>query len=411
MGTKKKKPKIIKEKVLMGVQQNLIHADKDITAILEYLCSESNNLHNCAMYYARQVWFKTRKFVSAFDISAVVSKNKHFAAMPSDAANQTIISVGESVKSFAELLKKSKTGELQQKPQFPNYRKSGGMHLVTFPKRSLKLINGQIRFPLGLQVKAWFGIKEFFLPMPTNIEFERIKEVRILPRNRELYLELVYEVTNIVSEVNKANFLSIDHGINNWLTCVSNIGASFIIDGKKLKSENHWYNKQVAKTKKDKPQGFWSNKLAAITEKRNRQMRDAVNKAARTVINYCVKNNIGTIIFGWNKGQKQNANMGTRNNQNFVQLPTAKVKARIQQLCLQYGLDFVETEESYTSKSSFLDNDDIPIYGEKPENWKPSGTRRKRGYITGEGFLINADCNGAANIARKVAARLKLDFS
>ncbi|MFM6520549.1 MAG: transposase, partial [Microcystis panniformis] len=141
--------------------------------------------------------------------------------------------------------------------------------------------------------------------------------------------------------------LGIDHGLNNWLTCVSNIETSFIIDGKHLKSVNQWYNKQIATLKEGKPQGFWSRTLAHVTEKRNQQMRDAVNKAARIVINHCLIHGIGTIVFGWNQGQKSESNMGAKNNQKFVQIPTAKLKERIVQLCEQYDIKFVETEESW----------------------------------------------------------------
>jgi putative transposase len=402
---------VVKVKKLMGVQQNRLSTDKNTKAILEYLCTESNKLNNCAVYYARQIYFKTHKFVTSFDLVKAVGENKHFSALPSEVAVQACLSVGEAVKSFSELQKMWKKGELTEKPKLPNYRKPG-LNLVSFPKRALRLINGQIRFPLGLQVKAWFGIKEFFLPMPSNLNFEVIKEVRILPRNRELYIEFVYEVSKTVVTLNKFNVLGIDHGINNWLTCVSNIGTSFIVDGLHLKSLNQWYNKSVAKIKEDKPQGFWSNRLAAITEKRNRQMRDAVNKAARLVINHCIENEIGSIVFGWNQGQKDSADMGKKNNQKFVQIPTAKLKTRIAQLCEQYGLEFIETEESYTSKTSFLDNDVLPTIGAKPEGWKSSGTRTNRGlFKTSTGIKINADCNGAANILRKVAMIAKFNLA
>lgn len=164
--------------------------------------------------------------------------------------------------------------------------------------------------------------------------------------------------------------------------------------------------------KDGKPHGFWFRILAQITEKRNRQMRDAVNKAARIVVSYCLKNGIGLIVFGWNKGQKHSANMGAKTNQKFVSVPTAKLKDRIAQLCEQYGIQFEETEESYTSKASFLDHDELPKYGEKPKEWKTSGKRVKRGlYRTKTGLIVNADCNGAANILRKVKGKLGLDLS
>ena len=130
---------------------------------------------------------------------------------------------------------------------------------------------------------------------------------------------------------------------------------------------NNWYNKKVSVLKENKPQGFWSKRLAKITEKRNRQMRDAVNKSARIVINHCLTHDIGTIVFGWNKGQKQDANMGKKTNQKFVAIPTARLKERIKQLCELYDIQFIEQEESYTSKASFVDGDSIPTHGEKPE--------------------------------------------
>jgi putative transposase len=398
-----------KPKKSMGVQQCLISTDKDTQAILQYICSESNNLHNCAVYYARQIWFKTGAYVTSFDLVNMMGSNRHFAALSSEAAVQTCLSVGESIKSFCELLKKSCNGELGQKPKFPNYRKSGGYQIVSFPKRALKLIDGQIRFPLGLQVKAWFGLRDFFLPMPSNLDFNLIREVRILPRNGCLYAEFVYPVPANKIDLDFTKCLGLDHGISNWLTGVSNVGTSFIVDGLHLKSLNQFYNKQIANIKDGKPQGFWSGKLAAITEKRNRQMRDAVNKAARLVINHCIDNGIGTLVFGWNQGQKDGVNMGRKNNQKFVQIPTARLKERISQLCEQYGIQFIETEESYTSKASFLDSDTLPKYGEKPERWKESGRRVQRGlYRSADKTEINADCNGAANILRKVAVTLGL---
>jgi IS605 OrfB family transposase len=200
--------------------------------------------------------------------------------------------------------------------------------------------------------------------------------------------------------------------MDNWLTCVSNVGTSFIIDGRHLKSINQGYNKRVASLMNGKANGFWSKRLAYLTEKRNRTMRDAINKTSKRIINHCLDNNIGTVIFGWNTGQKNSINLGKKTNQKFVQIPTGRLKDRIKQLCDQYGICFVETEESYTSKASFVDNDLIPTFGEKPEGWKSSGKRVKRGlYRTAQGWLINADCNGAVNIGRKVATMLKLDFS
>ena len=349
--------------LLFGCQQILIHTDKDTQAIIEYLCSESNKVFNCAVYYARQVYFKAHRYVSKAELDEKIKTNRHFQAMYSQAAQQTCHSVFEGFKSFKALNQLFRQGKLAKKPKPPKYRKNG---------------------------------------------------------------------LNVVSYA-----LGIDPGMDNWVTCVSTTGTSFIVDGKHVKSLNRWYNKKVSTIKEGKPQRFWSKKLAHLTEKRNRQMRDAVNKAARLIVNHCLENNIGTVVFGWNQGQKQESNLGSKNNQKWVQVPTARLKDRISQLCEQYGIRFVETEESYTSKASFVDGDYLPKYGENPENWKPdarrlanaslSGRRVKRGlYRTATrssqlgvsprpnsllNWYINADANGAGNILRKVATILGLNLS
>ena len=405
---------------MFGCQQVRINPDKELKAVLEYLCSESNKLNNCAIYYARQVYFKTEKVVNKFALINELKQNPHYGAMHSQVAQQTVMSVAESFSSFIGLIKGIKAGSVAQKPRIPNYKKKGGLALVTYPSQAVKLKPEGLRFPLGNKVKTWFILDAFHLPMPSNLEYKNIREYRILPRNGEFYLEIVYKVETTQSGVDSSKVLGIDHGLDNWLTCISNVGTSFIVDGKHLKSLNQWYNKRVSILKENQPQAFWSKQLARVTERRNRQMRDAINKAARLVVNHCLESQIGTVVFGWNKGQKDSINLGSKTNQKFVQIPTGRLKERIKQLCEQYGIKFVETEESYTSKASFLDDDELPTFGEKPEGlalsnaevWQESGKRVKRGlYRTANNLYINADCNGAANILRKVATTLGLNLS
>jgi len=391
-----------------GCQQNLINPNRELRSVLEFVCEESNKLANCGTYYSRQLYFKTGKIPGKYDLHKLFKENLHFKALYSHVAQQTLTSVAESFKSYIGLLKGIKSGTVTKHPKLPKYRKNS-LKLVAFPKADVKLKNGQLRFPLGSKVKLWFGIGEFYLPMPSNLDYKKIREIRILPRNGQFYAEFVYQIQSTVIELDVSKVLGIDPGLNNWLTCISNVGTSFIIDGLHLKSLNQWYNKRVATIKEHRPQGFWSKRLARITEKRNRQVRDAVNKAARLVLNHCIKNQIGTVVFGGNKGMRQEINLGSKTNQNFVQIPTARLKDRISQLCEQYGIRFIETEESYTSKASFGDSDELPKFGEKTEGWKESGKRVNRGlYRSKDGSKINADCNGAANILRKVATTLGL---
>ena len=409
---------------MYGTQQVLIKGSKDTRAILEYLCSEAKKLSNCGIYYSRQLFFKTGKIPSKADLHKELGtkqRNPHYQALYSDTAQQILTNVAESFKSYKVIRKKWDKGEIENKPSLPKYLKArSGLAVATFTGRSVKLTGKNknkehelgIRLPLGKKVKSWFGISFVHITFPSNLNIADIKEVRILPRNGCFYAEFIYKIESLNVELDKSQGLGIDPGLNNWLTCVSTVGTSFIVDGLHLKSVNQWFNKRVAKRMKDKPNGFWSKKLASITEKRNRQMRDAINKAASLVVNHCIEHKIGHIVFGWNKGQKQNSNMGRKNNQKFVQIPTQRLKERIKQLCEVYGIQFTQTEESYTAKSSYWDNDTLPKFGAKPKGWEPSGRRIERGlYKSRGGEIFNADANGAANILVKVAATLGIDLS
>lgn len=391
------------------------------------MCREANSLINSAKYVVRQHFFNSGKPAlveceyESLDAEMKLLDNQNYRALYSQAAQRILRSVAAEFTSFNGLMKRFFQGE-GERPNLPGYRKKGGLAPVTYPAQNLEfnLETGRVKLPLGklVQSETREMLPELWIPGCAGIQPNQVIEVRILPRNGEFYAEYIYQQQTYQADVDFSNVLGIDPGLNNWLTCVSNIGKSFIVDGRQAKSWNQWYNKRVAALKEGQPQGFWSLELASITEKRNRQMRDAVNKAARFVLNWCLQHRVGTIVFGWNQRNKDGINIGSKNNQEFVLIPTARLKARIQQLCEQYGLRFVETEESYTSQASFLDDDFLPTYGEKPATWKASGKRGKKGdglgrgqYQTASRVRINSDCNGAANILRKVATQLGLDLA
>ena len=408
--------------------------------VMDYLvhqCREANSLINCALFGIRQQHFAecpTRQFFDREDnyrealklrrvkasyanLCAELKDNPHYKLLGGQCAQQVLKSVAESFTSFNQLLGLFFQGE-GDKPRMPGYRTKGGLAPLAFPAQAVKLDRhtGQCRLPVSKENAPSYAEHlskdRLWIAGCTGIRPEQLAEVRILPRNGALYAEYVYKHGNdgptCSLDLDPAQALGIDPGVTNWLTCVSSQGKSFILDGCKLKSINQWYNKRVAAIKTGKPEGYWDDELAKLTEKRNLQMRDAINKAARFVVNYCLHHRLGRVVFGWNTGVKLEANLGGVNNQNFVQIPTARLKNRIRQLCEEQGIQFVETEESYTSKASALDRDVLPTFGsEKPASWQPSGKRISRGtYRTAQGQLVSADANGALNIIRKVATQL-----
>ena len=408
-----------KEKKNMGVQQVLLHPDPETKAILQYLCEQSGKIYNSGVYFSRQTFFKTGKLMTGkydLDFEPTVSKTQTAQSMPSTPMQQTLRSVIESWKSFKELRGLHSKGRLHFRPKPPGYLEGSKLFKVAYPnsggqKPSLK--NGQLRFGLGFTVARWFKVKEFFLPAISNIEMSSVKEFTILPKNGAFYLECSYEVPTQQADVDDSEALGIDLGTSaNMAACLDTKGNSFLIDAFDMKAMNQLWNKRVSTRKEGKPSDHWDSWLDRVTRKRNHQMRDGVNKAAKLIVNHAIQNGLGTIVCGWNEGFKVNSSMGRVNNQKFVQMPLAKLKDRIQQLCDVNGLRFETTEEAYTSKASFLDGDSLPKYGEKPEGWKASGKRVKRGlYQSSDGSRVNADLNGAANILRKVASNLDVDLS
>lgn len=388
--------------MIYGCQQDRLKLDGFEQRVVEYLCRQANSLINCAIYALKCAARQSGQIdYNYYDLDKHLKQNKHYKCLYSQVAQQTLMSVCESFKSHFEVMQLWYQGELEDKPKMPRFRKSGGMSGFTYPTQHLRLNEtietGLIRLPLGAEISKLEGINEIYLPAPKNIYPERIKEVRIFPRNKCFYVEWVYQREEQKHQLNPSKALSIDPGVKNWLSCVSSLGDSFIIDGKKPNFWNHTLNREVAKHN----QGYWSKKLALMSEKRNRRLKDYINKTARIIANYCINSGIGTVVFGWNQGIKQESNLGKRNNQNFVQLPTAKLKERLQVVLTEIGVNFAQVNEAYTSKASFLDGDSIPEYGEKPENWKPSGKRiATKLYRTAKGWLVNADIQAAANILK-----------
>lgn len=202
-----------------------------------------------------------------------------------------------------------------------------------------------------------------------------------------------------------------DLGVDNLAVCIDTNGHQFLIDGKRLKSINQWYNKRNAQLqfKKDK-QGIKSltNKQARLNRWRNNCVRDYLNKSARLIINHCIENQIGKLVVGYNPGIKCEINIGRSNNQNFVQIPFWQLRRKLEAFCFKYGIEYLEQEESYTSKASFYDQDEVPVYNaDNPVKHEFSGKRVKRGlYKTKNKYLVSADINGSANILVKRMHRL-----
>ena len=388
----------------LTLKQQVKHLSKKEFRNLKYLCHIAKNLKNQAIYNVRQHYFKNKKYLSYNENYKMLKNSENYKKLNSNMAQQILKEVDESFKSFFTLLKLAKNGQYNGKIKLPNYLAKDGF--TTLVIGFVRLKDDMLIVPYSNSFKKTH--QEVKVKLPSVLKDKKIKEIRIIPKQHSRYFEIqyIYEVEEVQRELNKENVLGIDLGIDNLCTCVTNTGASFIIDGRKLKSINQYYNKINAKLQsiKDKQKIERTTlRQKRITRKRNNRINDYLSKAARTIVNYCLNNDIGKLVLGYNEDFQRKSNIGSINNQNFVNIPYGKLRDKLVYLCKLYGIEFKLQEESYTSKASFFDGDEIPIYDkENPQEYIFSGKRIKRGlYQTSTGKLINADCNGALNILRK----------
>ena len=388
----------------LTLKQQVKHLSKKEFRNLKYLCHIAKNLKNQAIYNVRQHYFKNKKYLSYNENYKMLKNSENYKKLNSNMAQQILKEVDESFKSFFALLKLAKNGQYNSKIKLPNYLDKDGF--TTLIIGFVRLKDDMLIVPYSNSFKKTH--QEVKVKLPSVLKDKKIKEIRIIPKQHSRYFEIqyIYKVEEVQRELNKENVLGIDLGIDNLCTCVTNAGASFIIDGRKLKSINQYYNKINAKLQsiKDKQKIERTTlRQKRITRKRNNRINDYLSKAARTIVNYCLNNDIGKLVLGYNEDFQRNSNIGSINNQNFVNIPYGKLRDKLIYLCKLYGIEFKLQEESYTSKASFFDGDEIPIYDkENLQEYVFSGKRIKRGlYQTSTGKLINADCNGALNILRK----------
>ena len=321
-------------------------------------------------------------------------------------AQQILKEVNGSFKSFFGLLKLAKQGKYAFKDcKLPHYLPKDGY--TTLVIGFVRLNGNKFILPFSNNFKKTH--KSIEITIPPILLDKKVKEIRIIPKGKARFFEIqyIYEAECIQRNLNKNNALALDLGISNLITAVSSNGKSFIIDGRKLKSINQWFNKENSRLQSVKDKQHFgkktTNRQKSIARNRNNKVNDYMNKAARKVIDYCITNDIGILIVGYNETFQKGSSIGKQNNQNFVNIPYGQLRGKLEYLCELNNISYVKQEESYTSKSSFWDRDDIPTYDvDNPKEYQFSGDRIHRGlYKTASGKTLNADVNGALNIMRK----------
>ena len=390
----------------LTVKQQVKHLSKEDYKTIKELCHIAKNLANEAIYNVRQYYFAEGEFLKYEKNYTLLKNSPNYKLLNSNMAQQILKEVDGSFKSFFGLIKLAKQDRYAFKDcKLPHYLPKDGY--TTLVIGFVRLKGNKLMLPFSNSFKKTHKAVEITIP-PILLD-KKVKEIRIIPKAKARFFEIqyIYEAECVQRNLNTNNALALDLGINNLVTAVSSNGRSFIIDGRKLKSINQWFNKENARLQSIKDKQHYgkksTNRQKAIARDRNNKVNDYMNKAARKVINYCIANDIGALVVGYNETFQRNSHIGKRNNQNFVNIPYGQLRSKLEYLCRLNGILFVKQEESYASKSSFWDQDDITVYNDdNPREYQFSGKRVHIGqYKTASGKAINADVNGALNIMRK----------
>ncbi len=390
----------------LTIKQQLKHLSTDDYRNLRELCRASKNLMNEALYVNRQYFFSERKYLGYEKTYAILKTSENYRILNSNMAQQSMKVVDGMFASFIALLKLAKKKQYDSRAvKIPHYLPKDGFAPLVIQQFTIS--NQIFVLPYSRQYGAEHS--KITIKVPPILEGKKVKFIKIYPLNDAKYFEIqyIYEVTEDRSELDEQKALAIDFGVNNLMTCATSEGQTFIIDGRRLKAINQWYNKinaQLASIKDKQKYGKKPTfKQKQIARKRKLRVNDYISKACRKVIDYCLLHNIGNLVCGYNVTFQRDSHMGKKNNQNFVNIPFGEIRQKLQYLCELYGIEYTEQEESYTSQASFWDKDVMPIYNaDNPQKYEFSGKRIHRGlYQTSTGFLFNADVNGALNILRK----------
>ena len=383
----KMEPEASFDKKMRLVERHIVRDNR-----FEDICLKSGLLYNYVLYNVRQGVF-SGDYLKEYEFSTKLGKENQFdfRNLPCSVSQQAVKQVFQDINSWIKLKKdfeKNPSKYNNHRPRLPKYKKGRKQNMVMFTSLACRIKDdNHIHF-----------VNNIIDPIKTNVKNEELKQVRIIPQATCYVVEVVYERKEKDLNLNKCNFLSIDLGLNNLCSCISNVDANpFIINGRVIKSVNQWYNKNKARLMFFIGDKGTSNRINKITLYRNLFIEDKLHKISRYIINFCISNNIGKIIIGLNKEWKQEINIGKRNNQHFVSIPHSKLIDKITYKAKLLGIEVVTHEESYTSKVDHLafeslNKHDVYI-----------GKRIKRGLFQSSiGKLLNADINGAIGIARKV---------
>jgi putative transposase len=372
------------------VEQHSISKRDSRYEAIDHAAFASKNLYNLANYHMRQSFIHTGKYLGYAEVFHLVKQTDAYRALPRKVSNDVLRLLDKNWKAFRKGLKawKADPSKFLGRPKLPKYKdKQQGRNILIYDIQALS----KPGLKRGLVIPSQLGIV-------IQTKHTNVKQVRMVPRHGHYVVEVVYERQEKQEQVNPDLVAGIDIGLNNLATLTSNKPGftPLLVNGCPLKSINQYYNKHKANLQSRLGKTFTTNRMERLTNKRTRKINHYLHTQSHRLIEHLVGEGIGTLVIGKNPNWKQEANMGKRNNQQFVQIPHARFVEMLLYKAELVGIQVILQEESHTSKCSFLDLE--PICHQE----RYMGKRVKRGlFRAANGRRINADVNGSYNIIRK----------
>ncbi len=391
-------------------EQHVIDRADPRFAVIDDAAFQSKNLYNAALYEMRQAFIHQGKRLFYNQLDKLMQSHEAYGALPAKVSQQVLKQLDEAWNDYFKACQayRENPSKFRGHPKLPKYKhKTEGRNLLVYTMQAIS--GGQTGGKKTLQ-RGIIKPSQLPISIQTRQNPATLDQVRIVPRNGHYVVEIVYSKKPVQAKVDPSFCVAIDLGVTNLAAITANREGFIprLVNGRTLKAMNQWYNKRMKELKLCLPKEDRervTKQMEQITNKRNRQVNHYLHAASKRMIDFLVKEGVGTIIIGKNPLWKQEAGMGKRNNQNFVAIPHARFIDMLTYKASLVGIQVEVQEESYTSKASFLDLDPLPTY--KPDDeteYTFSGKRigrRNRLYRTKDGKIICADVNGSYNILRK----------
>lgn len=382
-------------------EQTIIKKSNPLYKKLDDLAFRAKNIYNLCLYEQRQIYLEYGKFITYADLYKLVKDKDGYKELPNVLGQQIARQVSTNCLSFQKATKAyfNKQEAFKVKPKLPKYKdKVKGRFILTFTNQQCRIKDGRVHFH---KIMEGFTLKT---------DLEEINQVQIVPRLDTYVINVIGTKEISIDENIEAKFIAgIDIGVDNFstITVWNNTAKPLIINGKGLKSYNKYFNKKLAHLKSEAmlKNGLMSTKrIRNLHQKRNNYMHNFMHQASKATVDYLVENNVKYLVIGNNKEWKQNSKLSKKVNQTFIQIPYSKYIDLVTYKAQEQGIIVYHTEESYTSGTSFLDN-------EQPTQELYNKNRRKyRGlFISNNGTKINADVNASYQIPKKVFEQLVID--